>query len=110
MGRWETGRATGDTGKARALAAMAAEEMQADADPVFAEERRRKTRICNCKNVDLGTIEDAVAAHGLTTVEDVRAHTSASGGCSACTVRIETLLEDLGVLPVPATCLVEAAE
>ncbi len=100
----------GDTWQARALAAMAAEEMQADADPVFAEERRRKTRICNCKNVDLGTIEDAVAAHGLTTVEDVRAHTSASGGCSACTVRIETLLEDLGVLPVPATCLVEAAE
>ncbi len=73
--------------------------MQADADPVFAEERRRKTRICNCKNVDLGTIEDAIAAHNLTTVEGVREHTSASGGCGACSVRIEEIFAAMQIKP-----------
>ena len=34
------------------------------ADPVAAEAARRAKKICNCKTVDLGTIEDAIKAHG----------------------------------------------
>ena len=55
--------------QAKAIAQMDAEAAQLAADPVAAEAARRARKICNCKTVDLGTIEDAIKAHGLTTVE-----------------------------------------
>ncbi|MDI4664519.1 nitrogenase iron-molybdenum cofactor biosynthesis protein NifE [Xanthobacter autotrophicus] len=83
----------------RAIAEMEAEAAALAADPVAAEKARRSKKICNCKSVDLGTIEDAIAAHGLTTVEGVRTHTNASGGCGACSVRIEEIFEARGLVP-----------
>jgi nitrogenase molybdenum-cofactor synthesis protein NifE len=78
---------------------------------VAAEKARRSKKICNCKSVDLGTIEDAIRAHALTTVEGVRQHTNASGGCGSCSVRIEDIFAAMGVAagtqPAP---VLEAAE
>ena len=71
------------------------------ADLARAEEVRRSKKICNCKSVDLGTIEDAIKAHALTTVEGVREHTHASGGCGACSGRIEEIFEAMGVVAAP---------
>jgi nitrite reductase (NADH) large subunit len=48
--------------------------------------------ICGCNGVCKGKILDAVAAKGLTTVEDVRAHTKASASCGSCTGLVEKLL------------------
>lgn len=95
----------------RAIAQMEAEAAALAADPVAAEKARRAKKICNCKSVDLGTIEDAIKAHGLTTVEGVKTHTNASGGCGACSGRIEDIFEALGVAePAPADpVLAEAA-
>ncbi|MFB9267609.1 nitrogenase iron-molybdenum cofactor biosynthesis protein NifE [Bradyrhizobium erythrophlei] len=50
----------------------------------------RAKKICFCNAVDLGTIEDAIRSHGLTSVEAVRQHTNAVGGC--CKRRIEGIL------------------
>ena len=82
----------------RAIAEMEAEAAALAADPVAAEKARRAKKICNCKSVDLGTIEDAIAAHGLTTVEGVKTHTNASGGCGACAGRIEEIFEARGLV------------
>lgn len=94
------------TWQARAIAQLEAEAAALAADPVRAEEVRRSAKICQCKTVDLGSIEDAIHAHGLTTVEGVRKHTNASGGCGACSLRIE---EILAATP-PAAALPLAAE
>jgi nitrogenase molybdenum-cofactor synthesis protein NifE len=97
--------------QAKAMAQMDAEAAALAADPKAAEQARRARKICNCKTVDLGTIEDAIKSHGLTTVADVKQHTEASGGCGFCSVRIEDILAALpaavGSNPVP---LLEAAE
>jgi len=84
--------------QARAIAQMEAEAAALAADPVAAEKARRAKKICNCKSVDLGTIEDAIAAHGLTTVDGVKQHTNASGGCGACAIRVEEILESKGAV------------
>ena len=42
----------------------AAVEAALAADPLAAEKGRRAKKICNCKSVDLGTIEDAIRAQG----------------------------------------------
>ena len=90
---------------------MDAEAAQLAADPVAAEAARRARKICNCKTVELGTIDDAISAHGLTTVEGIKQHTSASGGCGFCSVRLEDILAALpavaGSAPAP---LLQAAE
>lgn len=86
-----------DSWQAKAIAQMEAEAAALAADPVAAEAARRAKKICNCKSVDLGTIEDAITAHSLTSVEGVRQHTNASGGCGACSVRIEEIFENMGV-------------
>jgi nitrogenase molybdenum-cofactor synthesis protein NifE len=99
---WEK---AGENWQERAMAQMAAEAAALAADPVAAEKARRAKKICNCKIVDLGTIEDAIAAHSLTTVEGVREHTNASGGCGACSVRIEEIFAALN-----GTALPEVAE
>ncbi|MGY4567911.1 nitrogenase molybdenum-cofactor synthesis protein NifE [Bradyrhizobium sp. USDA 3256] len=59
-------------------------------DPAVSEAARRGRKVCFCNTVDLGTIEDAIYAHGLTSVEAVRDHTNAFGGC--CKRRIEDVL------------------
>jgi nitrogenase molybdenum-cofactor synthesis protein NifE len=78
--------------QAKAIAQMDAEAAQLAADPVAAEAARRAKKICNCKTVDLGTIEDAIKARGLTTVDGIKQHTNASGGCGFCAVRLEDIL------------------
>ena len=50
-------------GKPSAIAQVEAEAAALAADPVKAEEARRAKKICNCKSVDLGAIEDAIIAH-----------------------------------------------
>jgi nitrogenase molybdenum-cofactor synthesis protein NifE len=95
-GNWQT----------RAIAQADAEAAALAADPVAAEAARRAKKVCNCKIIDLGTIEDAIAAHGLTTVEGVRERTSASGGCGACTGRVEDILARMRA-PAP---MLQAAE
>jgi nitrogenase molybdenum-cofactor synthesis protein NifE len=90
---WEK---AGGNWQAKAVAQMEAEAAALAADPVAAENARRSRKICNCKTVDLGTIEDAIRALGLTTVEGVRERTNASGGCGACSVRVEEILAAMG--------------
>nr|WP_252181002.1 (2Fe-2S)-binding protein [Azospirillum sp. B4] len=71
---------------------MDAEAAALAADPVAAEAARRSRPVCVCKGVDLGAIEDAIQAHGLATVAEVKGHTNATGGCGACAVRVEEIL------------------
>jgi nitrogenase molybdenum-cofactor synthesis protein NifE len=86
---------------------MDAEAAKLAADPDLAETARRARKICLCKTVDLGTIEDAIRAHGLTTVDAVKDATNASGGCRACTTRIKDIL---AAMPPPAVPMLDAAE
>ncbi|WP_316230097.1 nitrogenase iron-molybdenum cofactor biosynthesis protein NifE [Bradyrhizobium sp. SZCCHNR1051] len=86
---WET---ANNNWQARAIAQANAEAAALAADPVAAEAARRAKKICHCKSVDLGTIEDAIKAHCLTDVAGVRTHTNASGGCGACAGRVEDIL------------------
>jgi nitrogenase molybdenum-cofactor synthesis protein NifE len=78
--------------QAKAMAQMDAQAAEIAADPSIAAAIRRAKKICFCKTVDLGTIEDAIAAHGLTTVDGVKERTNASGGCGACKGRVEDIL------------------
>jgi nitrogenase molybdenum-cofactor synthesis protein NifE len=88
------------------MAQMAAEAAALAADPERAEQVRRARKICNCKTVDLGTIEDAIHAHALTTVDGIRQQTNASGGCGACSIRLDEILATMP--PVSAPMLVAA--
>jgi nitrogenase molybdenum-cofactor synthesis protein NifE len=92
--------------QSRAIAQADAEAAALAADPMAAEAARRAKKVCHCKSIDLGTIEDAIAAHGITTVEGVRERTSASGGCGACAGRVDDVLARMNT---PAT-LLQAAE
>jgi nitrogenase molybdenum-cofactor synthesis protein NifE len=98
---WEK---TGDNWQSRAMAEAEAEAAALAADPVKAEQVRRSKKICNCKSVELGVIEDAILANSLSTVEGVREVTNASGGCGACAVRIEEILAQM----VPASHAIAA--
>jgi nitrogenase molybdenum-cofactor synthesis protein NifE len=100
----------GDSWQDRALAEIAVEEAELAADPVRAEAARRAKKICMCKSVELGAIEDAISAFGLTTVEGVREKTSASGGCGACALKIEEILEAGGIVGLPTAAHTIAAE
>jgi nitrogenase molybdenum-cofactor synthesis protein NifE len=71
---------------------------------------RRARKVCHCKTVDLGTIEDAIAAHALTTVDGVKQHTNASGGCGACAGRIEDILAARPARAAPTVSVLQAAE
>ena len=99
---------TGDSWQAKAMAHEEAAAAAIAADPVLAEQTRRAKRICNCKSVDLGTIEDAIRAHGLTTVADVRERTNASGGCGVCALRLKDILAALNTSAEPVPMLVAA--
>ena len=48
--------------------------------------------ICGCNGVCKGKIVDTIAAKGLTSIDDVRAHTKASASCGSCTGLVEKLL------------------
>jgi nitrite reductase (NADH) large subunit len=49
--------------------------------------------ICGCNGVKKGVICAAIAAHGLQSVDDVRARTKASASCGSCTNLVEGLLK-----------------
>ena len=99
---------TGDSWQAKAMAHEEAAAAAIAADPVLAEQTRRAKRICNCKNVSLGTIEDAIRTHALTTVADVRERTNASGGCGVCALRLKDILAALNTPAEPVPMLVAA--
>jgi nitrogenase molybdenum-cofactor synthesis protein NifE len=97
-----------DSWQAKAMAHEEAVAAAIAADPVLAEQTRRAKKICNCKSVDLGTIEDAIRAHGLTTVADVRERTNASGGCGVCALRLKDILAAMNTSDEPVPMLVAA--
>ena len=71
-----------------------------EADPALNEEKRRARIICNCNQVSLGALEDAVAS-GLTTRDAVRDATGASGKCTTCGPWVDRAIRD---------CTAEAAK
>ncbi|MGE0056174.1 MAG: nitrite reductase large subunit NirB [Hyphomicrobium sp.] len=52
-----------------------------------------EAEICGCNGVCKGRIVKAVTDLGLTTLDDVRAHTKASASCGSCTGLVEQLLK-----------------
>ncbi|MGO4638217.1 nitrite reductase large subunit NirB [Mesorhizobium sp. 2RAF45] len=48
--------------------------------------------ICGCNGVCKGKITGAITAKGLTSLDDVRAHTKASASCGSCTGLVEKLM------------------
>ncbi|MEL6946539.1 MAG: nitrite reductase large subunit NirB [Pseudomonadota bacterium] len=48
--------------------------------------------ICGCNGVCKSKITDAIASKGLTSLDDVRAHTKASSSCGTCTGLVEQLM------------------
>ncbi|WP_353642345.1 nitrite reductase large subunit NirB [Mesorhizobium sp. WSM2239] len=48
--------------------------------------------ICGCNGVCKGTIAGSITAKGLTSLDDVRAHTKASASCGSCTGLVEQLM------------------
>ncbi|HML91727.1 nitrite reductase large subunit NirB [Methyloceanibacter sp.] len=48
--------------------------------------------ICGCNGVCKGKITGAITAKGLTSLDDVRAHTKASASCGTCTPLVEKLM------------------
>ncbi|MGQ7793717.1 nitrite reductase large subunit NirB [Faunimonas sp. B44] len=49
--------------------------------------------ICGCNGVCKGRITGAIAANGLTSLDEVRAHTKASASCGTCTGLVEQLMK-----------------
>ncbi len=49
--------------------------------------------ICGCNGVCKGKITAAISTNGLTSLDDVRAHTKASASCGSCTGLVEQLLK-----------------
>jgi nitrogenase molybdenum-cofactor synthesis protein NifE len=81
--------------EAAADAAIAQEAAQLAAKPALAEEKRRGRQVCNCKAVDIGTIEDAIRQDRLASVAEVTARTNAGGGCGSCGGKIADILAHL---------------
>ena len=48
--------------------------------------------ICGCNGICKSKITDAITSKGLTSLDDVRAHTKASASCGTCTGLVEQLL------------------
>ena len=48
--------------------------------------------ICGCNGICKSKITDAISAKGLTSIDEVRAHTKASASCGSCTGLVEKLL------------------
>jgi nitrite reductase (NADH) large subunit len=49
--------------------------------------------ICGCNGVCKGKITSTIAAKGLTSLDDVRAHTKASASCGSCTGLVEQVMK-----------------
>ena len=80
----------------RATKAFEAEAAALAADPARAEETRRAQRICACRNVNTGVIEDAIRADGLDSVEAIGSATNAGTGCGGCQAKIAGIIEAMG--------------
>jgi nitrogenase molybdenum-cofactor synthesis protein NifE len=76
-------------------AAIAAEAATLVADPVAASEKRRAKKVCDCNNIDRGTIEDAIVEFRLTTVEEISDKLQAGTGCGSCVGKLEKILETM---------------
>lgn len=50
--------------------------------------------VCRCLRVTRAAVAEAVAALELKTVQEVRAHTGAGEGCTACHARLEEVIEE----------------
>ncbi len=49
-------------------------------------------QVCGCNGVSKGAIVAAIKAKGLTTLDEVRAHTKASASCGQCTGTVQAIL------------------
>ncbi|MGO9546515.1 MAG: nitrogenase iron-molybdenum cofactor biosynthesis protein NifE [Rhodomicrobium sp.] len=94
----------------RAEKANAEEAAALAADPEAALAAGRAKLICKCNSIDAGTIEDAVRAENLTSVEEVTARTHAAGGCGSCSERIAGMLARINAKEIPAAALLPANE
>ena len=66
----------------------------ASADPLAAVAALADdAEICGCNGVCKGKIVTTIIAKGLTTLDDVRAHTKASASCGTCTGLVEKLMQ-----------------
>ncbi|PWB88602.1 Fe-S cluster assembly protein NifU [Methylosinus sporium] len=96
-------------------AVMGHEALQA-AIANFRGETRRPMRedaplVCKCHGIDAVVIERAIRDNGLSTVEQVSAHTKAGTGCTTCYEQIEDILLRVTSEVAAATAVaVEAAE
>ncbi|OKO84305.1 nitrogenase iron-molybdenum cofactor biosynthesis protein NifE [Bradyrhizobium sp. NAS96.2] len=90
-----------DDRQTRAMAQLDVQPIEIVADRALTQKTPRARRICFCNTVDLGTIEDAIRSHNLTSVEAVTQHTPAVGGC--CRRRIEDILAGRPISWWPAT-------
>ncbi|MBR9971016.1 nitrite reductase large subunit NirB [Magnetospirillum sulfuroxidans] len=50
------------------------------------------TQVCGCNGVSKGAIVKAIGEKGLTTLDEVRAHTKASASCGMCTPTVQAIL------------------
>lgn len=50
------------------------------------------TQVCGCNGVSKAAIVAAIAEKGLTTLDEVRAHTKASASCGMCTPTVQAIL------------------
>ncbi|MBI2239365.1 MAG: NAD(P)/FAD-dependent oxidoreductase [Magnetospirillum gryphiswaldense] len=50
------------------------------------------TQVCGCNGVSKGAIVSAITEKGLTTLDEVRAHTKASASCGMCTPQVQAIL------------------
>ncbi|HVI50496.1 MAG TPA: nitrite reductase large subunit NirB [Candidatus Sulfotelmatobacter sp.] len=66
-------------------------------------------QVCGCNGVSKGAIVSAIKAKGLTTLDEVKAHTKASASCGQCAGMVQKILAatigaDAVVETVPALC------
>jgi len=66
------------------------------------------TQICGCNGVSKGALCKAVKAKGLTTLDEVRAHTKASASCGQCSDVVQAILVSVtgteAVAKIPSLC------
>jgi nitrogenase molybdenum-cofactor synthesis protein NifE len=97
---WEQRADEANAAEAAALASGASPAVEAD----------HGNHVCVCKEVDEATIEDAIRAHRLTRVEEVRAHTGAAGGCGSCIPRVAGILARINGVEVSSSASAPANE
>jgi nitrogenase molybdenum-cofactor synthesis protein NifE len=99
----------GKTWEQAADAAIAREAAEIAANPELAEAKRRSERVCNCKTIDVGAIEDAIRGERLESVEKVTAFTHAGSGCGSCAGKIASILSRMNAPAAAAHPTSEAA-